>query len=70
MEQYTIQHIETKEKFNVPISWFLSEINRDRSSQWIDYDESDWKEGWYEWCEGDTYTLIGEEVKDSILKNN
>ena len=22
------------------------------------YDESDWEEGWYAWCEGDVYTLI------------
>lgn len=23
----------------------LEEINRDRSEEWIDYDESDWREG-------------------------
>ena len=35
----------------------LNEINRDRSDEWIDYDETDWKEGWEEWVEGEFYSL-------------
>ena len=27
----------------------LSEINRDHSEDWIDYDESDWREGMEQW---------------------
>jgi len=35
----------------------LEEINRDRSAHWTDYDETDWKEGWNEWVEGEFYSL-------------
>jgi len=35
----------------------LEEINRDRTEDWEDYNSSDWEEGWFEWCEGDCYTL-------------
>ena len=40
----------------------LDEINRDRSEEWSDYDASDWREGWEEWCEHDPdgYELVGE----------
>lgn len=47
----------------------LSEINRDRSEHWTDYDDSDWKDGWMEWCEGDSYSLICE-VGDKVIINN
>ena len=40
------------------IKEILEEINRDRSNEWINYDESDWREGWEEWVEGDYYKLI------------
>ena len=33
------------------LSQVLNEINRERSEDWIDYDESDWKEGWAFWVE-------------------
>lgn len=29
----------------------LNEINRERSDEWEDYDETDWKEGWAFWVE-------------------
>ena len=54
----TIQDIETSETQVVGIDWILNEINRDRSGKWTNYDETDWKDGWYEWCEGDTYKII------------
>lgn len=38
----------------------LDEINRDRSGEWTNYDESDWREGWNEWVEGQFYSLIEE----------
>lgn len=34
----------------------LAKINEDRSSQWTDYTEEDWKEGWDEWIEGEFYS--------------
>ena len=51
--------------------WYLSdileEINRDRSDEWIDYDETDWREGWNEWVEGEFYQLIDKfEVGDVV----
>lgn len=36
----------------------LDHINADRSNDWTDYDESDWLDGWMNWCEGEFYTLI------------
>tara|TARA_Y100000385_G_scaffold107281_1_gene111356 strand:+ start:2621 stop:2803 length:183 start_codon:yes stop_codon:yes gene_type:complete len=38
----------------------IQEINRDRSENWINYDQSDWREGWDEWVEGDCYTMLTE----------
>lgn len=40
----------------------LEEINRDRSNDWLDYNEDDWREGWYEWVDGEFYSLI-EDIK-------
>jgi len=37
----------------------LNEINKDRLEGLEYYDETDWKEGWYAFCEGDVYRLIG-----------
>lgn len=53
----------TKRKgFDIFIYWSLSdiltEINRDRSENWTNYNKSDWQEGWNEWCEGDYYKLL------------
>jgi len=42
--------------------WTLEEvidyINADRSEDWSDYDEGDWREGWREWVDPDYYTLV------------
>jgi len=46
-----------KEEFEWSVDEILEEINRDRSSEWIDYDETDFAEGWREWCEGTYYTI-------------
>ena len=59
-KKYKIQDIETGEILNWTIDEILNEINRDRSQHWADYNESDWKEGWLEWCEGDVYELLEE----------
>ena len=54
------------EEFDWSVTEIIEEINRDRSSQWTDFNESDWKEGWLEFCEGDWYTIP--EIKE--LDNN
>ena len=33
----------------------LGEINRDHSEEWLDHDETDWREGWHEWVVGEGY---------------
>jgi hypothetical protein len=58
MRTYRIKEIETGEVHDWTLSEILQEINRDRSDEWSAYDESDWREGWLEWCEGDFYHLI------------
>lgn len=40
--------------------WILREINRDRSEDWTDYNETDWEEGWEDWVEPDGYYRIVE----------
>lgn len=37
------------------VNEILEEINRDRSDEWVDYDETDWKEGLEEFTE---YSLV------------
>jgi hypothetical protein len=51
-----IKNIETGEILDWPIEAVLEEINIDRSPQWIDYNESDWEEGWDEFVDGVFYT--------------
>lgn len=53
-----VKDLTTQEIYEWTIEDVLEEINRDRSSEWTDYDESDWEEGWDAWCEGDVYTMI------------
>lgn len=50
--------LETRETFIWTLEELLTEVNRDRSEKWTDYDETDWAEGWNEWCEGEFYSLI------------
>lgn len=52
----TIKLLETGEIQQWSIHYVLEEINRDRSSGWIDYDDSEWQEGWDEWVEGEFYS--------------
>jgi hypothetical protein len=55
---YDIKVLETNEIQKWSLGDILDEINRDRSSGWIAYDETDWQEGWNEWIEGEFYSLI------------
>lgn len=51
-----IKVIETGEIQQWTLDAILEEINRDRSSKWTNYDESDWEDGWDEWVEGEFYS--------------
>jgi len=56
---YELKEISDGKVFYWTLEQILEEINRDRSEEWTDYDETDWEEGWNEWCEGEFYTLVG-----------
>ena len=58
MKKYRVKDLTTGEIFEWTLEEVLKEINRDHSAEWIDYDESDWEEGWENWCEGDVYTML------------
>jgi len=53
-----IKEIKSSEIFEWTLKEVLEEINRDRSEEWQNYNRTDWREGWDEWCEGDIYTLM------------
>lgn len=57
--KFRIRVIETGETEYWSMKQLLGEINRDRSSEWTDYDETDYLEGWHEWIEGEFYELTG-----------
>jgi len=57
-KQYKVKDLNTNKVSDWKLSDILSEINRDNSESWEDYNETDWREGWYEWAEGDCFTLI------------
>lgn len=59
-EMYKVVSIDNAvlyEEYHWSVDRILKEINRDTSDSWTDYDQSDWKDGWLEWCEGDYYTI-------------
>jgi len=56
-----VKDLETREVYRWTIDQVLQEINRDRSENWINYDKSDWREGWDEWVEGDCLTMLTKE---------
>lgn len=56
---HKILHVEDNKIVEWTIEAMLEEINRDRSSEWTDYDENDYFEGWKEWVEdADFYKLL------------
>lgn len=62
---------ENYEEYYWSVDEILAEINRDRSGSWTDFDRSDWKDGWLEFCEGNWYTipeLKKEEDSENVSK--
>ena len=58
---YTIMDIDNGSIYpRLALSDILEEINRDRSEEWTDYDETDWREGLSEF----TQFVILKENKD------
>ena len=58
--KFNVKDLETGKTFQWSIADMLVEINRDRSEGWLDYNETDWEEGWFEWVEGDYLKMLGE----------
>jgi len=50
-----VKDLDTQSVEEWPLEQVLAEINRDHSSEWTDYTESDWEEGWDTWVEGDGF---------------
>ena len=48
------------------LSDILNEINRDRSSQWTDYNKNDWLDGWNDWIEEDNFYTIYNDKKQRL----
>tara|TARA_R100000458_G_C8194917_1_gene187370 strand:- start:584 stop:808 length:225 start_codon:yes stop_codon:yes gene_type:complete len=57
-----------KESFMWSVGDIIEEINRDRSDSWLDFDESDFVEGWLEFCEGHWYTIKALLPKESEVE--
>jgi len=56
---YKIRDVEDGSVYNMTLPMILEEINRDRSDEWMNYDETDWREGLAEFT---TYEVIEGEV--------
>ncbi len=52
---YKIRDVEDGSVYNMTLPMILEEINRDRSDEWTNYDETDWREGLAEFT---TYEVI------------
>lgn len=42
---YKLLNVVTNKKITMTLNEIIQEINRDRSEEWQNYDENDWKEG-------------------------
>ena len=57
-KQYKIRDVEDGSIWLVTLPMILEELNRDRSEEWTNYDETDWREGL---AEITTYEVMEEE---------
>jgi len=48
-DRITLVDLDTGDRVRWTMAEILEEINRDRSSDWCAYDETDWQEGLREW---------------------
>jgi hypothetical protein len=52
---YKIRDVEDGSVYTMTLLMILEELNRDRSDEWTNYDETDWREGLAEFT---TYEVI------------
>ena len=57
MEKYKIKDLLSGAIYEWTVRDCLNEINRDRSDEWTNYDEADWREGWDQWVEGEYLSI-------------
>ena len=57
---FLLRDVETGQDVRMSLPEILKEINRDRSDDWTNYDETDWRDGVTNWID---YELIGEIFK-------
>ena len=60
MRKFNIKDMETGKIFQWTLDDILTEINRDRSKDWLDYNLEDWEEGWFAWVDGVCLELLEE----------
>lgn len=53
---YILRCKESGERYRMTLAEIINEINRDRSDEWMPYNEADWLEGLTEWT---TLQIIG-----------
>ena len=63
-KEYRNQYSDGNKIYYWTIKEILEEINRDRSDEWTDYDETDWQEGLEEFTEFELVDPTTIEVKD------
>jgi hypothetical protein len=51
VKKYKLKNINTNEIVYLSLEEILNDINRDRSQNWTNYDETDWQEGLEEFTE-------------------
>ena len=67
MKTYKILYNEEREVHEWTLEEILDCINRDRSNEWTDYDESDWQEGWNEWVKHEGYYTLVEDDECVVI---
>ena len=55
---YKIRDVEDGSVYNMTLPMILEELNHDRSDEWMNYDETDWREGLAEFT---TYEVMDDE---------
>lgn len=64
---FRVKDVETGEEEVWTMEQVLYEINRDRSDEWTDYDETDWFEGWSVWVEEcGIYSMIEATIEATV----
>jgi hypothetical protein len=65
-KMYTILDLEDMKLYKRSLKSLIAMINEDHSDEFLNYDESDWLEGWLEWCEGFPYVMITDRSIEQI----